>query len=50
MLQGTRLAPHFSFIGNFDTHYGIFEGCGTSLPFDRAPGSSAGVCGPAGCC
>ncbi|HQR99628.1 MULTISPECIES: methyltransferase domain-containing protein [unclassified Polaromonas] len=50
MLQGTRLAPHFSFIGNFDTHYGIFEGCGTSLPFDGAPGSIASVCGPAGCC
>jgi arsenite methyltransferase len=34
MLNGTRFAPHFSFIGNFDTHYGIFEGCGTVLPYE----------------
>lgn len=49
MLQGTRFAPHFSFIGNFDTHYGIFDGCGSSLPFD-GPQTGAGYCGPAGCC
>lgn len=34
MLHETRFAPHFEFIGNMDTHYGIFEGYGTSLPFD----------------
>jgi len=33
MLHETRFAPHFEFIGHWDTHYGIFEGCGTSLPF-----------------
>lgn len=33
MLHETRFAPHFDFIGNFNTHYGIFPGCGTSLPF-----------------
>ena len=46
MLHGTRFAPHFDFIGNFDTHYGIFEGCGISLPFGAAPslGSSAACC------
>ena len=50
MLHGTRFAPHFGFIGNFDTHYGIFEGCGTSLPFGGAQAPAAGACGPAGCC
>ena len=34
MLQCTRFAPHFQFIGNFDRHYGLFEGCGSSMPFD----------------
>ena len=26
MLEKSRFAEHFTFIGNFDTHYGIFEG------------------------
>jgi arsenite methyltransferase len=25
---------HFEFYGNFDHHYGIFEGCGSSMPYD----------------
>jgi arsenite methyltransferase len=33
MLADTRFRPHFEFIGDFGTHYGIFPGCGTSLPF-----------------
>ncbi|MBT4518605.1 MAG: methyltransferase domain-containing protein [Halieaceae bacterium] len=33
MLHSSRFRPHFDFIGNWDTHYGIFEGCGTNLPF-----------------
>jgi SAM-dependent methyltransferase len=36
MLNETRLAEHFDFIGSFDRHYGIFAGCGSSLPFDVA--------------
>lgn len=47
MLQGTRFADHFDFIGDFDRHFGLFEGCGGGLPFD-ADGSSgrnsAGSC------
>jgi SAM-dependent methyltransferase len=35
MLQATRFAPHFEFIGNFERHYGLFEGCGSSMPFDQ---------------
>jgi len=33
MLADTRFAPHFDFIGDFSTHYGIFPGCDTSIPF-----------------
>ena len=33
MLNETRFRELFDFIGDWDTHYGIFEGCGTSLPF-----------------
>lgn len=36
MLEKTRFKEHFEFIGNFDTHYGIFEGCGTSIPYQSA--------------
>lgn len=50
MLHGTRFAPHFSFIGNFDTHYGIFEGCGNSLPFDEPEGATDAPCKSGACC
>lgn len=33
MLKDTRFNDHFEFIGSWDTHYGIFEGCGGNLPF-----------------
>jgi SAM-dependent methyltransferase len=53
MLQQTRFAPHFSFIGDFERHYGLFEGCGSSIPFASAtadaPGSGAGA-GGGSCC
>ena len=46
MLNETRFRSHFEFIGNWDTHYGIFEGCGSSLPFDLSSSttSSGGSC------
>jgi arsenite methyltransferase len=31
-----RSYNHFDFFGTWDRHYGIFEGCGSSLPFDAA--------------
>jgi len=40
MLHDTRFREHFDFVGDRDRHHGIFEGCGTSLPFDA--GSAAG--------
>jgi SAM-dependent methyltransferase len=39
MLKETRLAEHFTFIGDFSEHFGFFEGCGTSMPFDGVAGS-----------
>ena len=45
MLQDTRFAPHFEFIGNFDRHYGIFTGCGTSMPYDiNVTGAAVACC------
>jgi SAM-dependent methyltransferase len=46
MLRDTRFAPHFEFHGDTSRHYGIFAGCGTSLPFDAAAGGAAA----AACC
>ena len=34
MLRETRFREHFEYIGNFDRHYGLFAGCGSSMPFD----------------
>ena len=46
MLRDSRLAPHFEFIGNFDTHYGIFAGCGGNSPFNglEQDGVAPGCC------
>jgi SAM-dependent methyltransferase len=58
MLAESRLSPHFTFIGDFSRHYGLFEGCGSALPFDGAVNQSAGAAattaahssGSGGCC
>ena len=50
MLNESRLAPFFSFHGDRSTHYGIFDGCGTSLPFDRGQDGSEGTGNASGCC
>jgi arsenite methyltransferase len=44
MLQDTRFAPYFEFIGNFDRHYGIFAGCGTTIPYDTSTNGDAAAC------
>ena len=46
MLEGTRFAAHFDFIGDFSRHFGLFEGCGGALPFDASTGSDSA----ASCC
>jgi arsenite methyltransferase len=48
MLKESRLAPHFEFYGDKQTHFGIFEGCGTSLPYEKdestLPASDSSEC------
>jgi SAM-dependent methyltransferase len=45
MLHDTRFRPHFDFIGDFSRHYGLFEGCGSAMPFDReTSAASAAQC------
>lgn len=48
MLHDTRFAPHFEFIGDFSNHYGIFNGCGTAMPFNQSSQASATTSGS--CC
>jgi ubiquinone/menaquinone biosynthesis C-methylase UbiE len=49
MLNESRLAPHFDFIGDFSRHYGLFEGCGKAMPFDLGSGAVGGD-QSCGCC
>lgn len=44
MLRDSRFAAHFDFIGDFSTHFGLFEGCGSTLPFDMTAGTAGGCC------
>jgi SAM-dependent methyltransferase len=46
MLHDTRFAAHFDFIGDSNRHFGLFEGCGASLPFDTEHRAEGG----ASCC
>ena len=46
MLHDSRFKLHFDFIGDFSRHYGLFEGCGSTMPFDN----SNIVNGGAACC
>jgi arsenite methyltransferase len=49
MLKESRLAPHFEFHGNEQTHFGIFEGYGSSLPYDDGVSKNSEG-GGGGCC
>ncbi|NNE27496.1 MAG: methyltransferase domain-containing protein [Saprospiraceae bacterium] len=44
MLYDTRFKAYFEFYGSWDTHFGIFEGCGTNMPFNQAQLESADSC------
>lgn len=46
MLHDTRFKSHFEFSGNFEQHFGIFPGCGKTLPFSTTDSSM----GAAACC
>jgi len=48
MLKNSRLREHFQFIGDFETHYGIFPGCGTLNPFETL--HNHGTDNPMSCC
>jgi len=48
MLHESRFKAHFDFIGSWEQHYGIFTGCGTTLPFDQGSVDAADSSG--GCC
>jgi len=52
MLHKSLLKDHFEFVGTFDTHYGIFDGCGTSIPYNTSSGATEGKSGSqkGGCC
>lgn len=39
MLSDTRFKDDFEFFGNFETHYGIFEGCGKTAPYASESGA-----------
>ncbi|MFK8037977.1 MAG: methyltransferase domain-containing protein [Crocinitomicaceae bacterium] len=47
MLHQTRFKKYFEFYGSWDTHYGIFEGCGGNSPFTD---SSSDNCEDGSCC
>ena len=49
MLADTRFAPHFDFIGDFATHYGIFPGLRHVDPV-RHERRGAGAKSSRGCC
>ncbi len=44
MLFESRFKEHFTFYGNKDNHYGIFEGCGTVIPFEDPDALAGGNC------
>lgn len=44
MLNESRFAEYFTFIGDFSKHYGIFPGCGTDIPFAQQEDDSTGAC------
>lgn len=44
MLKESRFAAHFKFIGDFSRHYGLFPGCGGSLPFAESTATATENC------
>jgi len=50
MLHDTRFKDHFQFIGSFDRHFGIFGGCGASLPFESGKAGGLGENSTSGGC
>ncbi len=51
MLKETRFSDYFDFYGNWDTHFGIFDDCGSSIPFSATgAGEQSDSGNGGGCC
>jgi len=44
MCHDTRFKNHFKFYGSWNTHFGIFEGCGGAMPFSTENETGAAPC------
>lgn len=44
MVHDTRFKSHFSYLGDKSTHFGIFDGCGKTIPYASAAGAAASCC------
>ena len=44
MLEDTRFKSFFQFYGSWDTHFGIFEGCGGKMPFSDSESTDIEAC------
>jgi len=50
MLHDSRFQAHFEYLGDKSTHFGIFEGCGKTLPYASAADPSSSSKGGGACC
>ncbi len=50
MLKESRFSPYFDFYGNMKMHYGIFDDCGTLLPYDLSAETGAASEGEGSSC
>jgi len=50
MLHATRFKDDFEFYGKGETHYGLFEGCGPSVPFKSAHAAAGAAPAASSCC
>ena len=50
MLHDSRLKEHFNFHGTWDSHYGIFEGCGSIMPYSNETNSNNNETNSSACC
>lgn len=50
MLKESRFSQYFEFIGDWSTHYGIFPGCGTAIPYGEEATATSSSSGQSGAC